>query len=83
MDQLICASLSHTYFWYEVGMLKVPADFIEEQLNEEPRLQWKHKDANENETKNKTNVTPEKGNMTSANQTPGRHKFAPLVANQL
>ena len=27
MDQLIFASLSHThYYWYEVGMLKVPAD---------------------------------------------------------
>ena len=27
MDQLICASLSHThYYWYEVGMLKVPAE---------------------------------------------------------
>ena len=25
MDQLICASLSHTHNWYEVGMLKVPA----------------------------------------------------------
>ena len=25
MDQLICASLSHTHYWYEVGMLKVPA----------------------------------------------------------
>ena len=25
MDQLIFASLSHTYYWYEVGMLKVPA----------------------------------------------------------
>ena len=25
MDQLIFASLSHTHFWYEVGMLKVPA----------------------------------------------------------
>ena len=25
MDQLICASLSHVYYWYEVGMLKVPA----------------------------------------------------------
>ena len=28
IDQLICASLSHThykYWWYEVGMLKVPA----------------------------------------------------------
>ena len=22
MDQLICASLSHTHYWYEVGMLK-------------------------------------------------------------
>ena len=31
---------------------------------------------------NKTNVTPEKYVMTSANQTPGGHKFAPLVANQ-
>ena len=25
MDQLICASLSHTNYWYEVGMLKIPA----------------------------------------------------------
>ena len=25
MTQLICASLSHTHYWYEVGMLKVPA----------------------------------------------------------
>ena len=25
MDQLICASLSHTHYWYEVGMLKVRA----------------------------------------------------------
>ena len=24
MDQLISASLSHTHYWYEVGMLKVP-----------------------------------------------------------
>ena len=23
MDRLICASLSHTHYWYEVGMLKV------------------------------------------------------------
>ena len=27
MDQLIFASLSHTHYWYEVGMLKVPAEF--------------------------------------------------------
>ena len=26
MDQLICASLSHTHHWYEVGMFKVPAE---------------------------------------------------------
>ena len=25
MDQFICASLSHAHYWYEVGMLKVPA----------------------------------------------------------
>ena len=24
MDQLIFASLSHTHYWYEVGMLEVP-----------------------------------------------------------
>ena len=23
MDQIKCASLSHTHYWYEVGMLKV------------------------------------------------------------
>ena len=28
MDQLIYASLSHTRYWYEVGMLKVPAMFV-------------------------------------------------------
>ena len=27
MDQLICASLSHTHYWYEVGTLKVPTYF--------------------------------------------------------
>ena len=26
MDQLICTSLSHTHYWYEVGRLKVPAN---------------------------------------------------------
>ena len=25
MDQLILASLSHTHYWYKVGMLKIPA----------------------------------------------------------
>ena len=30
MDQLIFASLSHTHYWYEVGMLKVPAKNIDE-----------------------------------------------------
>ena len=25
MDQIIYTSLSHTHYWYEVGMLKVPA----------------------------------------------------------
>ena len=25
VDQLICASLSHTHYWYEADMLKVPA----------------------------------------------------------
>ena len=28
MDQIIFASLSHTHYWYEVGMLKVPAVVI-------------------------------------------------------
>ena len=31
----------------------------------------------------KTNVTPEKDDTISANQTPGGYKFAPLVASQL
>ena len=29
MDQLIFTSLSHTHYWYEVGMLKVPAEYDE------------------------------------------------------
>ena len=28
MDQLICASFFHTYYWYEVNMLKVSAVLI-------------------------------------------------------
>ena len=24
LDQLICVSRSHTHYWYEVGMMKVP-----------------------------------------------------------
>ena len=28
MDELICASLFHTHYWYEVDMLKVPANIL-------------------------------------------------------
>ena len=28
MDQMIFASLSHTHYWYEVGMLKVPCSAL-------------------------------------------------------
>ena len=28
MDQVICASIPHTHCWYEVGMLKVPAVYV-------------------------------------------------------
>ena len=28
MDQLVFASLSHTHYWYEVGMLKVPCRYL-------------------------------------------------------
>ena len=31
MNQIICASLSHTHYWYDVGMLKVPAYLIADQ----------------------------------------------------
>ena len=33
MDQLIYASLSHTHYWYEVGMLKVTAKYT-------PMIHW-------------------------------------------
>ena len=32
MDQLIRASLSHTHCWYEVGMLKVPANCVPREI---------------------------------------------------
>ena len=35
MDQLICASLSHTHYWHEVGMLKVPARMKLEEFDED------------------------------------------------
>ena len=28
IDQLICASLSHTHYWYEVSILKEPAKYV-------------------------------------------------------
>ena len=28
VDQLLCASIFHTQYWYEVGMLKVPASAL-------------------------------------------------------
>ena len=37
MDQLIGGPLSHTHYWYEVGMLKVPAVHIEERRTAERR----------------------------------------------
>ena len=34
MDQLICASLSHTHYWYDdVGMLEVPAIVLRTNLS--------------------------------------------------
>ena len=36
MDQLICASLSHTHYWYEVGMLKVPRFYAQNPAFEIP-----------------------------------------------
>ena len=32
MDQLMYASLSHTHYWYEVGMLKVPAILVDDYI---------------------------------------------------
>ena len=45
-------------------------------------LQKKNKSIKTKTKQNKTNVTPEKEVRTSANQTPGGHKFAALVASQ-
>ena len=53
---------------------------IEGRLNEGPRLQRKH--IKSKTKQNKTNLTSEKDAMTSANQTPGGYKLAPLVASQ-
>ena len=36
MDQLVCASLSHTHYWHEVGMLKVPAKYAVLYNNKHP-----------------------------------------------
>ena len=52
---------------------------IEGRLNEGPRLDESIKTKTK---QNKTNVKPEKDAMTSANQTTGGYKFAPLVFSQ-
>ena len=36
MDQLIYASLSHTHYWYEVDILKVPAGYLLSKQNFAP-----------------------------------------------
>ena len=35
MDQLICASLSHTHHWYKVGKLKVPANYCKTSVRDQ------------------------------------------------
>ena len=35
MGQIICACLSYTHYWYEVGMLKVPGVMILYLINNE------------------------------------------------
>ena len=37
MDQIIFASLSHTHYWYEVGILKVPAVYL--RINRSPLVE--------------------------------------------
>ena len=54
--------------------------YIEERLDEDSRG---FNESIKTKTKqNKTNVTPEKDVMASANQTAGGYKFAPLLASQ-
>ena len=43
MDQSICTSLSHTHYWYKVGMLKVPLHQTEPQ--QEPTVRCRQRDA--------------------------------------
>ena len=45
MDQLIFASLSHTHYWYEVGMLKVPAYVCRLQNKYKPTIKSLFKDS--------------------------------------
>ena len=62
---------------------------IEERLDKEPWVQRKkaRRRKRYKEDREKENITPEKGDMTSANETnkkiPGGYEFLPLVANQL
>ena len=41
MDQLIFASLSHSHYWYEVGMLKVPAVLYASMNHEKEKVHHK------------------------------------------
>ena len=57
---------------------------IEERRTIEPRAAASVKAKTTKMKQSRTNVTPEKDDMTSsANQTPGGYKFTPLVTNQL
>ena len=88
MDQLICASLSHTRFSYEVdNMLTGPASYrrtIERRksrgFNGSIKTKTKTKTK---QNKKQSNVTQEKYKTIFSNQTPGGYKFVPLVANHL
>ena len=76
MDRLIFASLSHTHYWYEVGILKVPA-YIEERLDEGPRIQRKHED--DSETNSYTHLDEVQGDIFTQNFASNRSSCTTIV----
>ena len=78
MDQLVCASLSHTHYWYERGMLKV-----HNRRTVEQRLAASIKGKRQKKKKKKRFARVKENTISAQNKkTPRGYNFAPLLANK-
>ena len=76
MDQLIFATLPHTHYWYEVGMLKVPEHRVDIILNHPNRRRVPIGRLNRKDSQSVASLVGESG-PTPAGKTPPTHTPKP------